>query len=194
MPIPTMEQLLQQSCSQRGRSLAELSREKPTMVVFLRHSGCTFCRMVMADLEEVRNELNELPIHVVIVHMGSPLDGTMILSKYEVEYWHHISDPFCVLYRGFGLRRGKFRQLFSGRVLWRGLYQGLVKGHGMGALQGDSFYLPGVFVLRDNAVVFRQPAEDASQRPDFLGIAHQSVGQPVGSRENTAVTCIAGTA
>ncbi|MBL8890828.1 MAG: hypothetical protein JNL67_12685 [Planctomycetaceae bacterium] len=172
--VPELSQLLRQSRSHRGHSLESLSFEKPTMVVFLRHSGCTFCRRVMADLGDVRSELDALPIHVVVVHMGSPMDGTTILSKYNVEYWHHISDPFCVIYRGFGLQRGRFGQLFSWRVLWRGIRHGIFGGHGVGKLEGDSFFLPGVFVVSRGEVVFGQPAEDATQRPDFVAIAKRA--------------------
>jgi len=173
--VPGWSQLLRESRSQRGHSLAALSAERPTMVVFLRHSGCTFCRRVMADLGEVRQQLNAMPLHVVVVHMGSPLDGTTILAKYDVEYWHHISDPFCVIYRGFGLQRGRFDQLFSWKVLVRGLTHGLFGGHGIGRLEGDSFFLPGVFVLHHGQVIIGQPAEDATQRPNFVAIAKQAL-------------------
>lgn len=169
--VPGITEVLRCSRSHRGHSLEALSHQKPTMVVFLRHSGCTFCRRVMSDLGEVRHELDALPVHVVVVHMGSPMDGTTILAKYNVEYWHHISDPFCVIYRGFGLQRGKFGQLFSGKVLWRGLLYGLFGGHGIGKLEGDSFFLPGVFVIHRGNIVFGQPADDATQRPDFVAIA-----------------------
>lgn len=180
--VPELSELLHRSRSHRGLSLEALSMQKPTMVVFLRHSGCTFCRRVMSDLGEVRQELDALPINVVVVHMGSPMEGTTILSRYNVDYWHHISDPFCVIYRGFGLQRGKFGQLFSGKVLWRGLVLGLIGGHGIGKVEGDSFFLPGVFVLHQGRVVFGQPAEDASQRPDFVAIAKQAV--EIGQRQD----------
>jgi thiol-disulfide isomerase/thioredoxin len=173
--VPGLQDLLRQSRSHRGHSIDALSHEKPTMVVFLRHSGCTFCRRVMADLSDVRAELDAMPIHVVVVHMGSPMDGTTILAKYKVEYWHHISDPFCVIYRGFGLQRGRFSQLFSWKVLCRGVLHGLFGGHGMGKLEGDSFFLPGVFVVSRGQVAFGQPAEDAAQRPDFVSIAKRAV-------------------
>jgi thiol-disulfide isomerase/thioredoxin len=193
IPVPPMQDLLRQSCSHRGHSLAELSRSKPTMVVFLRHSGCTFCRMVMADLGEVRRELDRLPIHVVVVHMGSPLDGTLLLSKYDVDYWHHISDPFCVLYRGFGLKRGTFGQLFSWKVLFKGIYHGLVGGHGIGPLRGDGFFLPGVYMLSQGEVLLRRPAEDASQRPDFVAIANEGLAMAEGRsdrlRSEAPATC-----
>lgn len=184
--VPGWPQLLRESRSQRGQSLAALSAERPTMVVFLRHSGCTFCRRVMADLGEVRQQLNAMPLHVVVVHMGSPLDGTTILAKYEVEYWHHISDPFCIIYRGFGLQRGRFGQLFSWKVLLRGLTYGLIGGHGIGKLEGDSFFLPGVFVLHHSQVIIGQPAEDATQRPDFVAIAKQALELSAGVGPNPA--------
>lgn len=184
--VPSWGQLLRESRSQRGQSLAALSAERPTMVVFLRHSGCTFCRRVMADLGEVRQQLNDMPVHVVVVHMGSPLDGTTILAKYEVEYWHHISDPFCIIYRGFGLQRGRFGQLFSWKVLLRGLNYGLIGGQGIGKLEGDSFFLPGVFVLHHGRIIIGQPAEDATQRPDFVAIANQALELSAGVGPNPA--------
>jgi hypothetical protein len=118
--------------------------------------------------------LDELGFSVAIVHMGSPMDGTVMLAKYDLDHFHHFSDRQCRLYRAFGLERGTFSQVFSWRVLSRGFAAALGRGHGLGAVQGDGFQLPGIFVLHDGKVLLARPAADASERFDYLGMAQKA--------------------
>jgi hypothetical protein len=113
-------------------------------------------------------------MEVALVHMGSPMEGTMMLSNYELDFFHRFSDPECRLYRRFGFERGKFIQLFSPKIIWRGIRAAIVGGHGIGLLQGDGFQLPGVVVVYRQESILALPAEDASERYDFLAIAKRS--------------------
>ncbi|MEZ6094331.1 MAG: peroxiredoxin-like family protein [Pirellulaceae bacterium] len=170
---------------QRGDSLDKLSFRKPTVVVFLRHAGCTFCRQTLTDLAKLRSLLAESNVAVAIVHMGTPLEGTIMLSRYDLDYFHHFSDPECELYRAFGLERGNWKQLFSFRVFLRGIKAAL-QGHGIGKIRGDGFQLPGVFVMVDGRVVHSHRAVDASERFDFesfVRIANTSRQQSTGKLE-----------
>ena len=56
-----MPYLISNSCttSSSGPSLEQLSHDRPQLVVFLRHFGCTFCRESLADLAEKRAEQAE---------------------------------------------------------------------------------------------------------------------------------------
>ena len=56
-PPPT---ILERFHDQHGRTLQQLSDSQPVLVVFLRHSGCTFCREAVADLVREQNQRNEL--------------------------------------------------------------------------------------------------------------------------------------
>ena len=40
--------------SHRGATLEQLSADSPTLVVFLRHAGCMFCREALSDLSRQR--------------------------------------------------------------------------------------------------------------------------------------------
>ncbi len=60
--------------SHRNSSLLEMSSATPTLVVFLRHSGCTFCRETMALLNRQQWRLHRSGVQLALVHMGSP-DG-----------------------------------------------------------------------------------------------------------------------
>lgn len=166
-PIETIE-------SQMGQTVIQASMKFPLMLVFLRHAGCTFCRQTLWDLQLHRDEILNLEVNVALVHMGSPMEGTTMLSNYELDFFHRFSDPQCKLYHRFGFERGKFNQLFSPSVIWRGLKAGIFGGHGIGKVKGDSFQLPGVVVMYQRKAILAFPAEDASQRYDFLDIAQRA--------------------
>jgi peroxiredoxin len=160
--------------SQLGQTINQISERSPLMLVFLRHGGCTFCRQTLADLQDARDEILEMGVEVALVHMGSPMEGTMMLSKYELDFFHRFSDPECRLYRRFGFERGRFGQLFSPKIIWRGIWAGIFGGHGIGKPQGDSFQLPGVVVFYHRKSILALPAEDASERYNYLEIAKRA--------------------
>ena len=174
---PTYDEAIRLTRSQRGETLEKLSFRNLTMVIFLRHSGCTFCRQTLADLQALRERICEKGISVAIVHMGNPLEGTRMLSKYDLDHMHHFSDPQCRLYRAFGLERGRWSQLFSWKVLRQGWQVGVKEGHGMGKLAGDSFQLPGVYFLCDGRIVFGYPTHHAAERIDYLGLIDKAISR-----------------
>ena len=45
-----LEPLLREIRTEDGVSLADLSATAPVLLIFLRHSGCTFCRQTLSDL------------------------------------------------------------------------------------------------------------------------------------------------
>lgn len=153
--------------SHRGMTLAELSAHRPVLVVFLRHSGCTFCRQSLADLALKRKYIESRGVALALVHMSGPLDGTQLLQKYDLDDVHRFSDPDCVVYEAFGLARGSFRQLFGWRVWWSGLIASLIEGHGLGPLDGDGFRLSGAFLLRAGQLVAAQRCQSAAERIDL---------------------------
>jgi peroxiredoxin len=171
----TYDEAIRLTRSQRGETLEKISFHGLTMVVFLRHAGCTFCRETLSDMRQIRQDLEQLGIQTAIVHMGRPLDGTTMLAKYDLDHMHHFSDPGCRLYRAFGLERGNWSQLFSWAVLKRGLWAGLKEGHGMGKLAGDSFQLPGVFFLSEGRVILSHPTASAAERISYLDLVQQAI-------------------
>lgn len=158
--------------SHRGLSLGELSRRRPTLVVFLRHAGCTFCREALDDLRTTRKQIERLGLQLAVVHMSPPLHATQLFTRFELSDVHRFSDPTCTLYEAFGLERGKLRQLF-GPIVWFRAIPAFLKGMGLGRLQGDGFRLPGVFVIQDGKVISRYRAQSAADRPNYVEIAQR---------------------
>jgi hypothetical protein len=155
--------------SQRGASLLELSRNKPVLVVFLRHSGCTFCREAVSDIAEQRAQIESQGTEIVFVHMGQK-EPVELLQKHGLTDVHSFRDPSCSLYDAFGLKLGSFRQLLGPTVWLRGTLAALA-GHRYGGLDGNAFRMPGVFLLHDGEILRSYRHKSAADRPDYISLA-----------------------
>lgn len=157
-----------------GQNLDQLASERPQMVVFLRHAGCTFCREALAELSARRSEIEAAGCGIVLVHLGAG-DGEAFFAQYGMTNVPRISDPQCRLYRQFGLDLGGFRQLFGLRVWQRGIVAALLQGHGFGWAQGNAFQMPGVFIYYQGRVIDGFLHDQASDRPDYVQLASQAL-------------------
>jgi len=158
-----------------GIDLQEMSKKSPTLVVFLRHFGCTFCREALQDLANCKENIDIFGTRMVLVHMLDEKVASKELEKYGLKNLPHISDPESILYKKFKLRRGTTRQLFGLKVWIRGLEAGILKGHGIGKAKGDIYQMPGVFLLKDGKVVKKYIHRSAADRPDYKKIAQCAV-------------------
>ncbi|MFP4090789.1 MAG: SelL-related redox protein [Cyclobacteriaceae bacterium] len=163
--------VLQFFSTNQSKSLLKLSHEKPLLLVFLRHFGCTFCREAIGELREKRKAIEQEGAQIIFVHMGTPEEADQYFKKYGFSDAQHISDPQCVLYRHFSLRRGSFSQLFGIRSWVRGFEAGVLKGYGVGRLVGDGFRMPGVFLVYQGKLLKAYRHTHASDRPDYTSLA-----------------------
>lgn len=169
MPFPEALKVYKVQPSQE--SLFDASFRTPVMVVFLRHFGCTFCRETTKAVARRRRQVEGKGTRIVLVHMSAEGDAKAFLEAYGLADIETIQDPDCTLYHQFGLQKGSFRQLMGPRVLLRGLHLGIFKGNGIGPLQGDSFQMPGIFLLDKGQVVKGYRHSFASDSPDFMDLA-----------------------
>ncbi|MCA9128217.1 MAG: redoxin domain-containing protein [Planctomycetales bacterium] len=161
-------------CTNTGVRLDVLSNSAPQLVVFLRHAGCTFCRQALADIAASRQQILATGCGIVFVHLGEEDEqSTEVFRRYGLDDLPRISDPQCRLYRQFGLDLGGFSQLFGLRVWLHGLIFGVVNGHGIGAVRGNSFQMPGVYLYHCGVVLGGFRHQLASDRPDYVQLARQ---------------------
>ena len=153
-----------------GRSIAAASAGAGVLLVFLRHSGCTFCKEALADIAARRARIEASGVRIVLVHMTpAHLAGDWLESS-GLGGVDHLSDPDRRLYRAMGLGRGSLRQLFGLRCFVRGVAATL-RGHIVGRLVGDGFQMPGAFLIRDGVVTSAYRHASAADRPDYVAIA-----------------------
>ena len=171
---PESDDPLRELRTNTGKLLDDLANSSPQLVVFLRHVGCTFCRQALADLAAQREKIESLGCGIVLVHLSDDEpDAEEIFQRYGVDTIPRISDPSCRLYRQFGLDLGGFSQLFGLRVWLRGFIYGVLNGHGIGAVRGNSFQMPGIYLYHCGVILDGYRHESASDRPDYLGLASQ---------------------
>ena len=135
--------------------LADLYREAPVALVFVRHFGCIFCRERIADLRRLADQ------NVVFVTMGNQVQAEAVRQKLRSPH-RFVCDPEQSLYQAFGLPKVSFGQMFNPTTFLRGA-RAAAKGHGVGAPVGDPWQLGGAFVVdRRGEVTWEKRAQHAA--------------------------------
>lgn len=151
----------------RSGTLRDQLGSEPTLLVFLRHSGCLFCRETVADLREVAAANPDYP-PVLFVHQGTAEDGAGFFGRYWPEA-RAIADPNRLLYTAFGIGRVNVGQVFDAG-LWACGLRATRKGHSAGVPVGDIFVMPGLFLVQGETVLWRHEFRHAGDHPDFATI------------------------
>jgi peroxiredoxin len=154
----------------RGVSLSEASDSSPVMLIFLRHFGCTFCREALADISDLREDIERLGVRIIFVHMTDNETAEPFFHRFGLDGAEHISDPMCQYYAAFGLVKGSYRQLYGLRSWIRGFQSIVVEGNGYGAELGDGFQMPGIFVVHKRDVRGGFIHKHSSDRPDYVAL------------------------
>ncbi|MEM7622656.1 MAG: SelL-related redox protein [Planctomycetota bacterium] len=153
-----------------GTTVLDHSNASPVMLLFLRHTGCTFCKEALADLASKKAELDSAGVKPVLVHMSPPADFDGVLERYGLSGTPHVSDPAKQLYRSFELRRGTLGELMPLSAWGRGFFATL-RGHTVGKLVGDGFQMPGAFIVENGSVVREYRHKTSADRPDYARLA-----------------------
>ncbi|MFK7959419.1 MAG: SelL-related redox protein [Phycisphaerales bacterium] len=190
----SIESRMAQAMTDAGPSLAAFAASGPTLILFVRHQGCTFCREALADLAAWRKSSGE-GTRAAVVQMGSIEQGRSLLDAHGLTDVAVVSDPDRELYRGFELGRGSLRQLFGPRVWWRG-FLATLRGHFVGRLVGDGFQMPGAFLVEDGRIVRAFRHRDAADRPNLgelceLGPLRPAATPSASGREQRSVATAA---
>lgn len=167
---PDLATALAEARTQHGRCLTELSRERPLLVVLLRHSGCVFCREAIADAARALPQIEAEGVRLVLVHQGAGDELGPLAAAAGIPEVDRVADPRKRLYRGLDVPRGRFGQLF-GPAVWKPGLDAVLRGHGIGPLVGDGFQMPGAFLVRDGRVVAAYRHAHAADRPDYAALA-----------------------
>ncbi len=172
-------------------SLLERIATRPTVVVFLRHLGCVFCRQMLGDLRDRRQDIERAGMGIALVHMASDRQAELVFRLYGLEDVPRFSDPDRSLYAAFGLRRATVRELLSADLLKRGLEACVHDRHAMGIPRGDPMQMPGVFVVDRGWILTRFVHEHPWDRPDFRALLDEA-RSGAGSVRSTVEALVAG--
>jgi peroxiredoxin len=143
----------------RDVELATLWRDKPAVLVFMRHFGCIHCRDHVADLLRARPTISTAGAEIFLIGNGSPsfIDGFRDQTGWSGAVY---TDPSLAAYRAAELVRSVGATL-DPRSLGKAA-RALFRGQRQGSTQGDQWQQGGVVVV-DTAGTVRW--HHASSRP-----------------------------
>ena len=147
--------------------------EGDTLLVFLRHFGCIFCKETLGDVRAASEADPDFPAVLFFTQAGAT-ETRAFLRR----YWpaaRAVSDPQLSLYDAFGVGRAGLLQALGPPVL-RARSRARAKGHENGPRSGDIWRLPGAMVVRGDVIVWRYEPSHAADHPDFAGIPAELAG------------------
>ena len=152
-----------------GRTLADLSRERPALVVFLRHFGCTFCREAVATLAARQGRAGDRSVNLAFVHIESETEAAPFFSRYGAASVPRVSDPDRRLYRSAGFGRMGMRDVLSPSLWWRGIDP--ARKYGFAMPTSDVWQLGGVLLIENGRVTGRVAPASPADRPNYDELA-----------------------
>jgi hypothetical protein len=165
-----LAQVLQQHRTESGRTLLELVDDSPLLLIFLRHFGCSFCRQTLDDVSKLRGEIEAKTIRPVFVHLGTPERAKPYFDYYHLSDVERVSDPQASLYASpvFSLARKSAFSHFLIPAVWKAWLQGGIRKYGVGMIREDADQMPGIFFLRQRAIVRAFRYKTIADEPDYL--------------------------
>jgi peroxiredoxin len=163
-------QLLNSYKTQTGQMLGELSNQRPVLLVFLRHFGCTFCREAVAEITELHKDIEAKGTQLAFVHLADDARAKKFFTPHGLQDLPRFADPDGILFQSFGLVRANWRAYLNYESVLRTL-QAWLNGHFLGMPAGDVQRMPGTFLIHNGQIrkAFRNKL--VSDRPDYLEMA-----------------------
>ena len=137
---------------------------RPTLLVFLRHLGCLFCRETVADLRAIAEREPAYP-PVLFFTQASSTELRAFLRR-DWPGARAVADPSRHFYAAFGVERMSPLGLLR-PALWNAERRARAKGHQSGERTGDIWRLPGVFLVEGARVLWSHEFRHAGDHPEW---------------------------
>jgi peroxiredoxin len=108
--------------------LYSLWKERPLLLAFTRHFGCTQCKEMLDELVAGKDRINEAGLDIAIIMQGDPVATAIFSEKYAPGLFC-LADPERKVYQAFGLERGNVFQTFLNLKVWSGISKSQKKGY-----------------------------------------------------------------
>lgn len=134
-----------------------------TLLVFLRHFGCTGCAQQLDVLVPHLSSLHELGLETVLLGSGEPHHLAAFLERQRLDGYplRAFTDPQAGAHRAAGLSRSAWRVFGPSALAREVVVRGM--GYTSGHKEGDVLQSGGVVLLRGRTVVFFRQARVAAE-------------------------------
>lgn len=128
--------------------LSSLWAEKPLLLAFTRHFGCTQCKEMLDELKGGREAIENAGLGLAVIMQGTP-DETAEFAKQYAPGLVVLADPERKAYQAYGLERGNFFQTFFNPKVWSAVSRSQKKGYQVESAPAgqDAMQMSGTFII-----------------------------------------------
>ena len=134
--------------------LSSFWKEKPLLLAFTRHFGCTQCKEMLDELVQGRERIEEAGLAVAVINQGTPA-ATSLFAKEFAPGLVMLCDPQRKAYQAYGLERGNLFQTFLNPKVWSAISRARKKGYQVEPPpEGqDAMQMSGTFIISKNGQI-----------------------------------------
>jgi len=108
--------------------LSSLWAQKPLLLAFTRHFGCTQCKEMLDELVAGRERIQKAGLDIAVITQGSP-EATAQFAQQHAPGLLCLSDAERKAYEAYGLERGNLFQTFLNTKVWSAVSRARKKGY-----------------------------------------------------------------
>jgi peroxiredoxin len=179
--------------SHKPVQLSSLWAQRPALLAFTRHFGCTQCKEMLDELAAGKKRIAQAGLNPVVITQGTPASAAVFAAKFAPGLLV-LADPERKSYAAYGLERGNLFQTFLNFKVWRAVARSRKKGYAVEPPPPgqDAMQMSGTFIIgRDGRIELPYYYDHIADHPplDLLlsGVLstswHQSFDGPVGPNE-----------
>ena len=128
--------------------ISSLWQEKPLLLAFTRHFGCTQCKEMLEELVSGHEKITQADLSLAVINQGTP-EATGLFAEKFAPRLLMLSDPQRKAYEAYGLERGNLFQTFINPKVWAAISRARKKGFRVEAPPKgqDAMQMSGTFII-----------------------------------------------
>jgi peroxiredoxin len=128
--------------------LSTLWQERPLLLAFTRHFGCTQCKEMLDELVKGRKKIENAGLSLAVINQGTPEISALFAEKFAPGLTM-LCDPERKVYEAYGLEKGNLFQTFLNPKIWSAISKARKKGYQVETPpEGqDAMQMSGTFII-----------------------------------------------
>jgi len=134
--------------------LSSLWKERPLLLAFTRHFGCTQCKEMLEELVTGREQIEKAGLGIAVIMQGTPEESDVFAKQYAPGLLR-LADPERKAYEAYGLERGNLFQTFLNPKVWSAVSRSRKKGYPVEAPPAgqDAMQMSGTFIISKEGMI-----------------------------------------
>lgn len=147
--------------------LSDLWTDRPLLLAFTRHFGCTQCKEMLNELTLGRDQIEQAGLGIAIIMQGSPEENAAFAKRFAPGLLC-LSDPERKVYEAYGLEKGNLFQTFLNPKVWAAVSRSNKKGYPVDPPPPgqDAMQMSGTFIIgKDGRIVLPYYYDNIADHP-----------------------------